>query len=92
MAVGGMYAIFPVTVTNIFGLEVGPKVYVWILLGGTVVSIFNLIETAVFEPIIGFAALFYVNSVFQFLCIVVTCFYQEKLDVERLRCRGGLKS
>ena len=64
MAVGGMYAIFPVTVTNIFGLEVGPKVYVWILLGGTVVSIVNLIETAVIEPVIGFAALFYINSVF----------------------------
>ena len=91
-AVGGMYAIFPVTVTNLFGLEVGPKIYVWILLGGTVVSLFNLLETAVFEPLIGFAALFYINSAFQLLCIIVTCFYQEKLDVERLRRHGGLKS
>ena len=63
-AVGGMYAIFPVTVTNLFGLEIGPKIYVWILLGGTVVSLFNLLETAVFEPLVGFAALFYINSAF----------------------------
>ena len=92
MVVGGMYAIFPVTVTNVFGLEIGPKIYVWILLGGTFVSLFNLLETSVIEPVIGYAALFYVNSGFCLLVVIVTCFYEEKLDVERLRRYGALKS
>ena len=92
MATGGLYAIFPVTVTNLFGLEIGPKVYIWILLGGNVVSVINLLETAVFERLIGFVGIFYVNSAFQLLSIIVTCFYKEELDIERLRKNGGLKS
>ena len=92
MAIGGLYAIFPVTVTNLFGLEIGPKVYIWILLGGNVVSVINLLETAVFERLIGFVGIFYVNSAFQLLSIIVTYFYKEELDVERLRKYGGLKS
>ena len=64
MAMGGMYAIFPVALTNVFGLELGPRIYVWVLLGCTAVALFNLLETAVIEPAIGFAALFYINSGF----------------------------
>ena len=92
MVIGGMYAIFPVTVTNIFGLDMGPKVYVWILLGCSFVAVFNLLETAVIKALIGFEALFYINSAFQLLCIVVTYFYEEKLDVQRLRKHGGIKT
>ena len=85
MVLGGTYAIFPVTVTNIFGLDMGPRVYVWILLGCSAVAGFNLLETAVIAPLIGFGALYYINIAFQLLSIVVTYFYEEKLDVERLR-------
>ena len=88
---GGLFAIFPVAVTNVFGLEIGPKVYVWIILGSFFSSLINLFETTVLIDAIGFAAIFYVNSVFQLICLVVTFFYQEKLDVERLTKHDALK-
>ena len=90
--IGGMFAILPVAVTNVFGLELGPKIYVWIMLGGFLTSVINLIETAYLENLIGFMALFYFGSACQLACLVITCFYQEELDVERLRRHNGLLS
>ena len=87
-----MFAILPVAVTNVFGLTLGPKVYVWILLGIILTSVINLIETEYFEKVLGFMALFYFGSACQLVCLVITCFYQEKLDVERLRKHNGLLS
>ena len=62
-ALGGLFAIFPVAVTNVFGLEIGPKIYVWVILGSFFSSLINLFETTVLIDAIGFAAIFYVNSV-----------------------------
>ena len=90
-ALGGLFAIFPVAVTNVFGLEIGPKIYVWVILGSFFSSCINLLETTVLIDAIGFAAIFYVNSVLQLLCLVVTYFYEEKLDVENLRKYNALK-
>ena len=92
MCIGGIFAIFPVAVTNVFGLTVGPKIYVWILLGSFFGSLINLVETTVLLDALGFAALFYFGSVMQVLCLLVTCCYEEKLDVERLRRHNGLLS
>ena len=92
MCIGGTFAIFPVAVTNVFGLTTGPKIYVWILLGSFFGSLINLFETTVLLDALGFAALFYFGSAVQVVCLLVTCCYEEKLDVERLRRHNGLKS
>ena len=92
MCVGGIFAIFPVAVTNVFGLEVGPQIYVWLLLGSFVSSLINLFETTVLEKAIGFASLFYFGAVMQVLALIVIFFYEEKLDVERLRKHDALRS
>ena len=92
MVIGGIFAIFPVAVTNVFGLKTGPKIYVWILLGSFIAAVINLIETSYLQDIVGFAALFYFGSATQVLCLLVTWCYEEKLDVERLRAHDGLKS
>lgn len=55
-------------------------------------SLINLFETSVLEPVMKYGALFYINSGFCLLTVIVACFYEEKLDVERLRRRGALKS
>ena len=59
---GGLFAIFPVAVTNVFGLKIGPKIYVWVILGSFFSSLINLFETTVLIDALGFAAIFYVNS------------------------------
>jgi len=92
MCVGGIFAIFPVAVTNVFGLEAGPQIYVWLLLGAFVSSLVNLFETTVLEKAIGFASLFYFGAVTQVLALIVIYFYEEKLDVERLRKHEALRS
>ena len=63
MCIGGIFAIFPVAVTNVFGLKIGPKIYVWILLGSFFGSLINLLETAVLLDPLGFAFLFYFGSI-----------------------------
>ena len=42
---GGIFAIFPTAVQNVFGLKQGPQIYVFILLGSLFSSILNLITT-----------------------------------------------
>ena len=61
--IGGIFAIFPVAVTNVFGLEKGPQIYVWILLGSFFSSLINLFETTVLLEWLDFAALFYLGSI-----------------------------
>ena len=92
LCLGGLFAIFPVAVTNVYGLAAGPKIYVWVLLGSFLSSLINLLETTYLQELLGFMALFYFGSVTQIACLVVTCCYQEKLDVERLRRHNGLLS
>ena len=89
---GGLFAIFPVAVTNVFGLQVGPQIYVWIMFGVFIASLINLIQSTFLIDKVGFAALFYFGSITQVLCLLVTYFYEEELDVERLRRHNGLLS
>ena len=59
---GGLFAVFPVSVTNVFGLELGPQIYVQILFGSFVSSILNLISTKYVEPATNFVTLFYIGA------------------------------
>lgn len=45
VGVGGIFAIFPVSVTNVFGLERCSQIYVQILFGSFVSSLLNLVVT-----------------------------------------------
>ena len=90
MCLGGIFAIFPVAVTNVFGLEKGPQIYVWILLGTFFSSLFNLFETTILLDWLGFASLFYFGAATQVASLILVYFYEEKLDVERLRKYNAL--
>ena len=87
---GGLFSIFPVAVTNVFGLNIGPQIYVWIMFGVFIASLMNLLQTAYLKDMVGFQALFYMGSVTQILCLVIAYYYEEKLDVDRLRRYGAI--
>ena len=92
MCIGGIFAIFPVAVTNVFGLEKGPQIYVWIILGSFISSLINLFETTVLLHWLGFASLFYFGAVTQVVSLLLVWHYKEELDVERLKKHNALKS
>ena len=62
MCIGGMYAIFPVAVINVFGLKHGPTILTIIYFGSLLASIINVINTMYLLDIIGFENLFYVGA------------------------------
>ena len=43
--VGGNNSLFPVAVTNVFGHDIGVKLYVWIMFGFFLASLLNLLQT-----------------------------------------------
>lgn len=92
VVVSGIFTIFPVAVNNVFGLESGPQIYVWIMLGGFFAALINLLLTTVVLDWVGFMWLFYFGSFLTIVVLVMMYFYEEKLDVERLRRHNGLKS
>ena len=59
---GGIYTIFPVSVTNVFGLEYGPQIYVQILFGPVITAFLNLITTKYLLPATNFVTLFYLGA------------------------------
>ena len=92
MSIGGIFAIFPVAVQNVFGLEYGPQIYVWVLLGGFAASLINTANTMWLLPQLGFQAMFYLGSVAQVVTLVILYGYEEKLDFERLAKYNALCS
>ena len=62
LVIGGLFAVFPVSVTKMFGLEYGPQIYVQILFGSFVSSLLNLFSTKVILDVTNFATLFYIGS------------------------------
>ena len=44
----------------------------------------NLLQTTFLQDIVGFAALFYMGSFAQFICLIIVYYYEEKLDVDNL--------
>ena len=91
MVIGGMYAIFPSSVQNCFGLELGPQIYAQILIGGFFSSLLVLGTTTWLLPATNFVTLFYVGSLFQIATLVCLYFFNEELDVKNLAKRDCLK-
>ena len=85
---GGLFAVFPVAVTNVFGLEFGPQIYVWILLGSCFCSLINLACT---EFISSVFTKFYLGAAAQLACLLVLYFYEETVDEENIAKHMGFK-
>ena len=92
MSIGGMFALFPTSVTKVFGEEFGPQVYVWVLLGCFLASLVNTFNTIWLIKVIGIQALFYLGSVTQVITLVILYFFEERLDVENLARYNALKT
>ena len=84
---GGFFAIFPVSVTHVFGMERGPLVYVQVLIGSFISSLLNLIATKWVLPVTNFLTLFMIGSATTVVSLVIIFFVQEELDLERLKAR-----
>jgi len=85
---GGIYAIFPVSVTHVYGLEKGPLVYVQVLIGSFLSSLLNLFATKWILPISNYGTLFMIGALVTVVSIVVVFFIKEELDLERLQRKG----
>jgi MFS family permease len=82
---GGLFAIFPGSVTNVFGLRFGPQVYTIIILANIVSSCLNILMTYVLLPDAGFAVCFYVGSLVTVFALIILWRFEERLDVENLK-------
>lgn len=91
MVIAGLYTVFPVCVTNIFGLELGPQVYVQILLGGPITAFLCLFATKWLLPATNFVTLFYVGALTQVAVLLLLWSFKEELDVENLAKHKALK-
>ena len=92
MSIGGMFALFPTSVTRVFGSEFGPQVYVWVLLGCFLASLVNTFNTIWLIKVMGIQALFYLGSVAQVITLGILYFFEERLDVENLAKHNALKT
>lgn len=90
MVLGGLFAVFPVSVTRLFGLEFGPTIYVQILFGSFVSSLINLMSTKWLEPATNFVTLFYIGSATQIATLAMLWWFREELDVDNLAKVNGL--
>lgn len=95
MATGATFCLLPVATTNVYGLVVGPQVYVQVIFGSFCASLLNVFTTEWLLPALpaetGFRDLYFVGSVTTIMTLVLLFFYKEELDVDRLEKRGLLK-
>jgi MFS family permease len=89
-SIGGLFAVFPSTVMNVFGFKHGPQVYTLVLLGSLMSSIVNLIMTKLILPGTGFLFCFSLGSVVTVICLVILWQYDEKLDAEWLAKKNAI--
>jgi MFS family permease len=93
LVIGGIFAIFPAPATQTFGKRYGAQVYSLLMFCDFFASLFDTILNKVlydkFE--VGPEYLFYVGGVASIIAMVVTFFFREKLDVERLDAKGQIK-
>ena len=89
--IGGMFAVFPIAVVNVFGLEHGPTILTLVYTGCLLASIINVFYTMYLLKHVGFENLFYIGAFSQVLCLTVLWMFEEKLDVENLKRFGGVK-
>lgn len=84
LVVGGLFTIFPVSVTNVFGLERGPQIYVWILFGGVLSAVLNLFSSKYLLPATSFIVIYYAGALTQIVTIALVIWFKEELDVQNL--------
>ena len=88
---GAIFAIFPTAVQNVFGLEQGPQIYVWVLLGSLFSSILNLIATQWLIDATSFVFIFYLGAGVELMVILVLLiFFKEEIDLENLKRRDAV--
>jgi len=91
MVLGGLFTIFPISVTKMFGLQHGPQIYVQIMGGGFVSAILNLISTKYILPVTSFITIFYIGSLTQVITLVLLWCFEEELDYYNLEKANGLE-
>ena len=84
VAMGGFYAIFPVSVTSVFGLTYGPQIYVQILFGSFCASLWDLGMTRWVLPETSFSFMFYFGAGVTLVTLAIVYFFKEQLDSENL--------
>ena len=84
LILGGIYTVFPVSITNVFGLELGPTIYVQVLFGSCLTAFLNLFTTKWLLPATNFVTLFYVGALAQIATLVLVWWFKEELDVQNL--------
>jgi hypothetical protein len=88
--VGGLYAVFPGSVTNCFGLNFGPQIYTIILLAISLSSVLNIVMTDLLLPATSFEFCFYIGSAVTCVALATIWRFEEKLDVENLQRVNGV--
>lgn len=89
---GGLFAVFPGSVTNCFGLKFGPQIYSLILLASILSSVLNIVMTDLLLPATSFEFCFYTGSAVTCVALATLWRFEEKLDVENLlRINGVVK-
>jgi hypothetical protein len=95
MSIGATFTLLPVATTNIYGLRVGPQVYVQVLFGSFVASLLNVFTTEWLLPALpvetGFRDLYFLGALTTLATLVILYLYKEELDVQRMESKGLLK-
>ena len=89
---GGFFTVIPVSITKVFGLEMGPQVYVHVSIGSFFSAFLNLLATRLILPHTSYQFIYILGACFTSIALIVLYFIKEELDVENLRKRGALKS
>ena len=81
-ATGGIFALFPGSVNNCFGMTYAPQIYSLILLGSFCGSLINFILTNyVYGTWQSYFMLFMIGLASQVVSLIVLFFFEENLDV-----------
>ena len=89
---GGFFTIIPVSITKVFGLEIGPQVYVHVTIGSFFSAFLNLLATRLILPHTSYQFIYMLGAIFTTFALIILFFIKEELDVDNLRRRGALKS
>jgi len=87
---GGLFAVFPGSVTNCFGIKFAPQIYSIVLTASIVSSLLNLLMTDVLLPATSFEFCFYTGAAVTCVALATLWRFQEKLDVENLARFNGV--
>jgi len=85
------FAVFPTPAAKTFGPKYGAQVYAMVVFGACFTSLSNYIIVKVLKDKIEFTGIFGIGSGSTVLAILLMCFFNEKLDVERLDKMGHIE-